>query len=148
MCYITTRHCSNFWDARIPLKTHKWSSRSESIRHAGFKTQQGSDFKIWGCLSLPLPKISSPSLDNFAGVLAQVFVLGIRNAGWHLFWTVRRWFIWFALSHALWCVHCGATAPSLDNFWYDYITWSVSCEQAVGVQRWISVDARKMLSFH
>lgn len=124
--HITTRHCSNLCDARIPLKPHKWSPKSESILLAGSKTQQGSDFKVRGCVSLQLPKISSPSLDNYAGVIAQVFVLGILNAGWHLLWTVRRWFIWFALSHALWCVHRGATAPSLDNFWYDYITRSMS----------------------
>lgn len=72
---------SNFCDARIPFLTSQLISKSESILIADSETQQDSDFKVRGRLSLQLPKISSSSLDNYAGVLARVFVLGILNAG-------------------------------------------------------------------
>lgn len=78
---LSYNHCSNLGGSRIPSITSEPSPKSESILMANSETQQDSDFKVKGRLSLQLPKISSPSLDNYAGVLAGVFVLGILNAG-------------------------------------------------------------------
>lgn len=37
------------------------------------------------CFNIQFPNISSSCLDNYAGLLAQVFVLGILNASWRFF---------------------------------------------------------------
>lgn len=87
--------CSNFRDAKIPLKANKSSLKSELIFPRGlhaspWKTLRDAHLKVGegDALNIQFPNISSSCLDNYAGLLAQVFVLGILNAGWHLLWTV------------------------------------------------------------
>lgn len=87
--------CSNFRDAKIPLKANKSSLKSELIFPRGlhaspWKTLRDAHLKVreGDALNIQFPNISSSCLDNYVGLLAQVFVLGILNAGWHLLWTV------------------------------------------------------------
>lgn len=104
ICHTITRDCSDFCDAKIPLKPDKSSLKSGLILFVGsvlpLKTQQDGSFESkrrWR-LNIQFPNISSSCLNNYAGLLAQVFVLGILNAGRHLLWTVMVLEIfWFAV---------------------------------------------------
>lgn len=108
-CHVIIRDCPNLCGATIPLKPHKSSSKSELIFLVGFrlpfKTQQVFSFesKRRRRLNIQFPTISSSCLNNYAGLLAQVFVLGILNAGWHLLWTVMVLEIFDLLFVMVWC---------------------------------------------